>query len=93
MSILGRMDDMGTRIDDLEKSIVALMDQAGIERDSSSLASAQQTIISSLPTRSEILINDELLNNNNISSSTSNNGNVKSNSSYTRRSNSRPLEI
>jgi heat shock factor-binding protein 1 len=30
-TILGRIDDMGSKIDDLEKSIGELMDQAGIE--------------------------------------------------------------
>lgn len=30
-TILGRIDDMGSKIDDLEKSIADLMDQAGIE--------------------------------------------------------------
>ena len=30
-TILGRIDDMGSKIDDLEKSIAELMDQAGIE--------------------------------------------------------------
>ena len=32
-SIIGRIDDMGNRIDDLEKSISELMTQAGIEQD------------------------------------------------------------
>jgi heat shock factor-binding protein 1 len=32
-SIIGRIDDMGTRIDDLEKSISDLMTQAGIEQE------------------------------------------------------------
>ncbi|KAL3792991.1 hypothetical protein HJC23_011004 [Cyclotella cryptica] len=30
-TILGRIDDMGSKIDDLEKTISELMDQAGIE--------------------------------------------------------------
>ena len=30
-AIIGRIDDMGTRIDDLEKSIAELMQQAGVE--------------------------------------------------------------
>jgi Heat shock factor binding protein 1 len=30
-SILGRMDEMGSRIEDLEKSITSLMDQAGVD--------------------------------------------------------------
>jgi heat shock factor-binding protein 1 len=30
-SIIGRIDEMGNRIDDLEKSIEDLMQQAGIE--------------------------------------------------------------
>lgn len=30
-SIIGRIDEMGNRIDDLEKSISDLMDQAGID--------------------------------------------------------------
>lgn len=30
-SLLGRIDDMGSRIDELEKSIADLMDQAGVE--------------------------------------------------------------
>jgi len=32
-SIIGRIDDMGTRIDDLEKSITDLMSQAGIDQE------------------------------------------------------------
>lgn len=31
--IIGRIDEMGNRIDDLEKSIGELMAQAGIEED------------------------------------------------------------
>jgi heat shock factor-binding protein 1 len=34
-TILGRIDDMGSKIDDLEKSIGELMDQAGIDPNSS----------------------------------------------------------
>lgn len=30
-TIIGRIDEMGTRIDDLEKSIADLMEQAGVE--------------------------------------------------------------
>ena len=30
-SIIGRIDEMGNRIDDLEKSITELMEQAGID--------------------------------------------------------------
>jgi heat shock factor-binding protein 1 len=30
-AIIGRIDEMGNRIDDLEKSIGELMDQAGVE--------------------------------------------------------------
>jgi heat shock factor-binding protein 1 len=30
-TIIGRIDDMGTRIDDLEKSISDLMQQAGVD--------------------------------------------------------------
>ena len=30
-AIIGRIDEMGTRIDDLEKSIGELMEQAGVE--------------------------------------------------------------
>lgn len=30
-SIMGRMDEMGGRMDELEKSIASLMDQAGLE--------------------------------------------------------------
>lgn len=30
-TILNRIDDMGSKIDDLEKSIADLMDQAGVE--------------------------------------------------------------
>ncbi len=30
-AIIGRIDDMGTRIDDLERSIAELMQQAGVE--------------------------------------------------------------
>lgn len=32
-SIIGRIDEMGTRIDDLEKSITDLMTQAGIDAE------------------------------------------------------------
>lgn len=32
---MGRIDDMGSKIDDLEKSIGELMDQAGIDPNSS----------------------------------------------------------
>ena len=32
-SILGRMDDMGTRIDELEQSIASLLVQAGIDQN------------------------------------------------------------
>mmetsp|Transcript_19907 Transcript_19907/g.28616 ORF Transcript_19907/g.28616 Transcript_19907/m.28616 type:complete len:81 (+) Transcript_19907:93-335(+) len=32
-TIIGRIDEMGSRIDDLERSIAELMDQAGIEAD------------------------------------------------------------
>ena len=31
-AILGRMDEMGTRMDELEESIAALMNQAGLEQ-------------------------------------------------------------
>lgn len=30
-TIIGRIDEMGTRIDDLEKSIADLMEQAGVD--------------------------------------------------------------
>lgn len=32
-SILGRMDDMGTRMDELEQSIAALLQQAGLDQN------------------------------------------------------------
>lgn len=32
-SILGRMDDMGTRIDELEQSIASLLQQAGLDQN------------------------------------------------------------
>jgi Heat shock factor binding protein 1 len=32
-SILGRMDDMGTRMDELERSIAALLHQAGLDQN------------------------------------------------------------
>lgn len=32
-SILGRMDDMGTRMDELEQSIASLLDNAGLDRE------------------------------------------------------------
>ena len=32
-NIVGRIDEMGTRIDDLEKSIGELIQQAGIEEE------------------------------------------------------------
>jgi len=32
-AIIGRIDEMGTRIDDLERSINDLMEQAGVEPD------------------------------------------------------------
>lgn len=52
-SILGRMDDMGTRMDELEQSIASLLDQAGLDRDvlSSPQPSQQQR---SVPMRSPI---------------------------------------
>jgi len=37
--ILGRIDEMGSRIDDLEKSIATLMEQAGIEEEDEKPAS------------------------------------------------------
>lgn len=38
-TILGRIDDMGSKIDDLEKSIGELMDQAGIDPENVNAAS------------------------------------------------------
>eukprot|EP00604_Paraphysomonas_vestita_P001912 CAMPEP_0174819244 /NCGR_PEP_ID=MMETSP1107-20130205/2362_1 /TAXON_ID=36770 /ORGANISM="Paraphysomonas vestita, Strain GFlagA" /LENGTH=46 /DNA_ID= /DNA_START= /DNA_END= /DNA_ORIENTATION= len=32
-TIIGRIDEMGSRIDDLERSIAELMEQAGIDAD------------------------------------------------------------
>jgi heat shock factor-binding protein 1 len=32
-SIIGRIDEMGSRIDDLEKSIAELMEQAGVNEE------------------------------------------------------------
>lgn len=32
-TIVGRIDEMGTRIEDLEKSITDLMQQAGVDAD------------------------------------------------------------
>ncbi len=46
-SILNRMDDMGSRIDELEHSIGELMDQAGLSEHRTSSAST-------LPTTSSI---------------------------------------
>ena len=45
-NIMGRMDEMGKRMDELEQSIVELMEQAGLDRDvlptpSSSVATAE----------------------------------------------------
>lgn len=55
-SIIGRIDEMGSRIDDLEKNISDLMDQAGMEQ----------------PNRSGGLIMPSSNNNNNNDSSGSN---------------------
>lgn len=54
MSILGRMDEMGSRIDELEQSVVALMDHAGIDRDNintsfASSSSQNSSLLPSLP--------------------------------------------
>jgi Heat shock factor binding protein 1 len=38
-SIMGRMDEMGKRMDELESSIAELMDQAGLENPESPLNS------------------------------------------------------
>ena len=32
-TIIGRIDEMGSRIDDLEKSIADLMEQAGVDEE------------------------------------------------------------
>ena len=39
-SITGRMDEMGGRLDELEKSISSLMDQAGLQPTTGTLAAA-----------------------------------------------------
>jgi heat shock factor-binding protein 1 len=41
--IIGRIDEMGNRIDDLEKSIGELMAQAGIEEDAEKTSKASST--------------------------------------------------
>jgi Heat shock factor binding protein 1 len=71
MSILRRMDDMGSRIDELEQSIVSLMDQAGIDRDSSTnnsfISSHQSTpfLPSTIPRSSgELTLSDGNMTNN-----------------------------
>eukprot|EP00635_Sarcinochrysidales_sp_CCMP3193_P004334 CAMPEP_0118889470 /NCGR_PEP_ID=MMETSP1166-20130328/383_1 /TAXON_ID=1104430 /ORGANISM="Chrysoreinhardia sp, Strain CCMP3193" /LENGTH=79 /DNA_ID=CAMNT_0006828061 /DNA_START=28 /DNA_END=270 /DNA_ORIENTATION=- len=40
--IVGRIDEMGTRIDDLEKSIGELMEQAGVDPVEQSAATAEK---------------------------------------------------
>jgi len=42
-AIIGRIDEMGTRIDELEKSIGELMTQAGIEEDLDKSSKAGET--------------------------------------------------
>lgn len=41
-SIMGRMDEMGGRLDELEKSISSLMDQAGLQPTTGQLVPAPQ---------------------------------------------------
>ena len=42
-SIIGRIDEMGNRIDDLEKSITELMQQAGVDaKDTEALIAANE---------------------------------------------------
>jgi hypothetical protein len=51
-SILGRMDDMGTRMDELEQSIASLLQHAGLDQNGYSNNSSMNTI-SSLPIQSK----------------------------------------
>lgn len=41
-SIMGRMDEMGGRLDELEKSISSLMDQAGLQPTTGTLQEGHQ---------------------------------------------------
>ena len=45
-SILGRMDDMGTRMDELEQSIASLLQQAGLDKNGFSNNTSFDTTVS-----------------------------------------------